>query len=155
MSSLHRINAVLGAGLAAILLAACAGMSARNINVTLSGAEQIPPVSTAASGTGSIKVEEDRTVSGSVTVKGLAPVAAHIHVGARGKNGPVAIGLTKTADNVWSVPANARFSEEQYKAFLAGETYLNFHTPAHKGGEIRAQLQPQSLQPQSRGSTGY
>jgi len=27
-------------------------------------------------------------------------------------------------------------------AFLAGETYVNFHTPANKGGEIRAQRQP-------------
>ena len=144
MIALHRIQRVLGTGLgaAAILLAGCAGMSGRNVNVSLSGAEQNPPVSTAARGSGTITVGEDRSVSGSVTISGLSPVAAHIHVAARGKNGPVAIGLVKTSDTVWSVPAGAKFNEAQYQSFMLGETYLNFHTPANKGGEIRGQLQP-------------
>ena len=143
MNALHRIQMVLATGLgaAAILLAGCANMT-RNVNVWLSGAEQVPPVSTAARGSGTITVGEDRSVSGSVTISGLAPVAAHIHVGARGKNGPVAVGLTKTSDTDWSVPAGAKFNEAQYQSFMAGETYLNFHTPANKGGEIRGQLQP-------------
>jgi hypothetical protein len=131
-----------GLGAAAIALAGCAGMMAKNVDVTLNGSQQVPPVSTSASGKGSFTVNDDHTVSGSVTVAGLAPVAAHIHVGARGKNGPVAIGLTKSSEGVWVVPAGARFNDDQYKAFMAGETYVNFHTPAYKGGEIRAQLQP-------------
>ena len=57
-------------------------------------------------------------------------------------SGPVAIGLVKSGGHDWVVPAGAKFSDDQYKAFLAGETYVNFHTPAHKGGEIRAQLLP-------------
>ena len=145
MNTFNRIQKVLGAGLgaAAIALSGCAMMSgAKQVNVSLSGAQQVPPVSTSASGQGSITVNEDHTVSGSVTVSGLAPVAAHIHVAARGKNGPVAIGLTKSSDTMWVVPAGAKFNDDQYKAFLAGETYLNFHTPANKGGEIRGQLQP-------------
>jgi hypothetical protein len=141
MHSMNRIKRLFGA--AAIVLAGCASMSAtRNVNVSLSGAEQVPPVSTAARGTGSFAVNEDHTVSGSVSITGLAPLAAHIHVGARGKNGPVAVGLTKSNDAVWVVPAGAKFTDDQYKAFLAGETYVNFHTAANKGGEIRAQLQP-------------
>ena len=116
--------------------------SSKQVSVSLSGADQVPPVSTQASGSGSFTVNADHTVSGSVPIAGLSPVAAHIHVGARGKNGPVAIGLNKTTDTVWVVPAGAKFTDDQYKAFLAGETYVNFHTPAHKGGEIRAQLQP-------------
>ena len=142
---MNRIKILLGTGLgaAAILLAGCASMSStKTVNVSLSGAEEVPAVSTAARGTGTITVGEDRSVGGSVSILGLAPVAAHIHVGARGKNGPVAIGLTKSSDAVWVVPAGAKFTEEQYKSFLAGETYLNFHTPANKGGEIRGQLQP-------------
>jgi hypothetical protein len=145
MNTFNRIQRILvaGLGVAAIALAGCAMMSgARQVNVSLSGAEQVPPVSTSASGQGSITVNEDHSVSGSVTVAGLAPVAAHIHVGARGANGPVAIPLVKSSDTVWMIPAGAKFNDEQYKAFLAGNTYLNFHTPAHKGGEIRGQLQP-------------
>ena len=137
------LRIVSGAGIAALLLAGCAGMSStKTVNVSLSGAEQVPPVATAANGSGSIVVNEDHTVSGSVTISGLAPVAAHIHTGARGANGPVAIGLTKSSDTVWVVPAGAKFNDAQYAAFLKGDTYLNFHTPAHKGGEIRGQLQP-------------
>lgn len=145
MNALHPIKRFLGAGLgvAAILFAGCASMSMnKNVNVSLSGAEQVPAVSTAAKGSGSFTVAEDHSVSGSVTISGLAPMAAHIHVGARGKNGPVAVGLTKSSDTLWVVPAGAKFTDEQYKAFLAGETYVNFHTPANKGGEIRGQLQP-------------
>ena len=145
MNALDRIKRVLGAGLgvAAIVLAGCAGMpSNRQVNVSLSGAEQVPPVSTAAKGTGRFTVNQDHTVSGSISISGLAPMAAHIHVGARGKNGPVAIGLTKSSDTIWVVPAGAKFNDDQYRAFLAGETYVNFHTAANKGGEIRAQLQP-------------
>ena len=143
MNALHRIKMVLGTGLgaAAILLAGCASMN-KNVNVSLSGAEQVPAVSTAARGNGTITVGEDRSVSGSVTISGLAPVAAHIHVGARGKNGPVAVGLVKSSDTIWSVPPGAKFTDAQYQSFMAGETYLNFHTPANKGGEIRGQLQP-------------
>ena len=145
MNALHRIKWILGTALgsAAILLAGCASMSSgKQVNVSLSGAEEVPAVSTAARGSGAITVGEDHSVSGSVTISGLSPVAAHIHVGARGKNGPVAIGLSKTSDTVWSVPAGAKFNDTQYQSFLAGETYLNFHTPANKGGEIRGQLQP-------------
>jgi hypothetical protein len=145
MNEQHRIKRIFAAGLgaAAIAIAGCAGMmSTKHVNVSLSGSEQVPPVNTAARGSGSFAVHEDHSVSGSVTVSGLVATAAHIHVGARGKNGPVAIGLNKSSDTEWVVPAGAKFNEAQYKSFMAGETYVNFHTAANKGGEIRAQLQP-------------
>jgi CHRD domain len=136
----------LGLGAAALLLAGCETMhnmaANKQVSVSLSGAEQVPAVNTMAKGSGSFTVAHDHSVSGSVSISGLSAVAAHIHVGARGKNGPVAVGLTKSSDTLWVVPAGAKFTDEQYKAFLAGETYVNFHTAQHKGGEIRAQLQP-------------
>ena len=145
MNAFHRIKSALGVGLgaAAILLAACAAMtSAKSVNVTLSGSEEVPPVSTTARGSGTIRVGDDMSVSGSFTVSGLSPIAAHIHTGARGANGPIAVGFAKTGDNVWSLPAGAKFTDAQYKAFQAGETYVNVHTQANKGGEIRGQLRP-------------
>jgi len=131
--------------LAAILVAlsACVIMSpVKNVGVSLNGAEEVPPVATDARATGTIMVADNQSVSGNVTTTGLAGVAAHIHVGARGENGPVAIGLTRIADNAWAVPSGAKFSADQYAAFLAGRTYINVHTAANKGGEIRAQLVP-------------
>jgi hypothetical protein len=132
----------IGLGAAAILVAACATMGGKTVNVALSGAEEVPPVATSASGQGSFTVGEDKSVSGSITVKGLSPFAAHIHTGARGANGPVAIGLEKSVDAGWAVPKGAKFTDAQYEAFKAGNTYVNVHTPANKGGEIRGQLRP-------------
>ncbi len=148
MNALHRIKTVLGFGLgsAAILLAGCAnlhtGHAGKTVNVTLSGSDEVPPVASAAWGNGMITIGYDMSVSGSVTVAGLAPFAAHIHVGARGVNGPITVGLVKTDVNVWSVPAGAMITEPQYLAFRDGGLYVNVHTPANKGGEIRGQLQP-------------
>ena len=74
-------------------LAACSSMGGGSggstARVNLSGSEEVPPVSTQASGTGSFTVAQDGAVSGSITTSGLNGVAAHIHQGARGQNGPV------------------------------------------------------------------
>ena len=132
-----------GLGAVAILLAGCAEMGMSDgVKVSLSGAQEVPAVSTGASGNGSIAVRADHSVSGSVTTSGVAGVAAHIHMGAAGKNGPVIVPLKKTADNVWSVPDGAKLTDAQYAAYQAGDLYINVHSAANKGGEIRGQLTP-------------
>jgi len=109
------------------------------LNVALSGANEVPPVKTAASGKGTITVGDDGSVSGSVTTTGVQGLAAHIHTGAADKNGPVIIPLTKDGDT-YKVPAGAKLTPDQMKAFKAGELYVNVHSADNKGGEIRAQL---------------
>jgi hypothetical protein len=111
-------------------------------DLKLSGANEVPPVTTSASGTGAITVADDGSVSGSVKVTGVAATMAHIHVGAAGKNGPVLIPLTQTAPGEWSVPVGAKLDTEQMKSYKAGELYVNVHSEANKGGEIRAQITP-------------
>jgi len=112
-------------------------------NVKLSGAEEVPPVATGASGSGWIKVKDDMSVSGTIKTTGIAGTAAHIHSGAPGKNGPVVITLTKASDgNAWSVPAGAKLTDAQYKEYKAGNLYVNVHSAAHKNGEVRGQLKP-------------
>lgn len=130
-------------GMVAVLCAGCAGMGASNdVQVTLKGSEEVPPVATAATGSGTITVGEDKSVSGSVTTSGVVGVAAHIHEGAAGKNGPVIVPMSKTADNTWSIAAGAKLTDSQYDAFKAGNLYVNVHSAANKGGEIRGQLKP-------------
>ena len=111
-------------------------------NVTLSGSQEVPPVTTSASGSGTITVNADKMVSGSVKTSGLDGTAAHIHQGAPGTNGPVAVPLTKGSDGTWSVPAGAKLTDAQYDAYKAGNLYVNVHSAANKGGEIRGQLKP-------------
>lgn len=113
-----------------------------DVKVTLSGNQEVPPVSTSASGSGTITIGADMSVSGSVKTTGVAGTAAHIHVGAAGKNGPVIIPLTKGPDDTWSVPAGAKLTDAQATSYKAGELYVNVHSAANKGGEIRGQLKP-------------
>lgn len=108
----------------------------------LTGDQEVPPVSTTAVGTGTITVAADGAVSGSIATPGLAGTMAHIHVGAVGKNGPVIVPLAADGDGKWAVPAGAKLTPEQLKNYQAGELYVNVHTAANKGGEVRAQLLP-------------
>ena len=116
--------------------------SAEGLKVSLSGDQEVPPVSTSASASGTITVSPNKSVSGSITVSGMQPTAVHIHEGPKGKNGPVVITFTNSSDNTWSVPAGAKLTDAQYESYLAGNLYVNVHSDAHKGGEIRAQLSP-------------
>lgn len=114
---------------------------AADIKVTLAGDQEVPPVKSAGTGTGTIAIDADKSVSGSVTTTGIAGTAAHIHEAAMGTNGPVIIPLTKSGDT-YTVPAGAKLTDAQFASFKAGNLYVNAHTAANPGGEIRAQLKP-------------
>ena len=111
-------------------------------DVKLTGDSEVPPVTTSATGTGKITVGEDKSITGSVTTKGVEGIAAHVHLAAAGKNGPPIIALEKGADGTWNIPKGSKLTDEQYKAYKAGELYVNVHSAANKGGELRAQLKP-------------
>ena len=136
--------------IAVLALTACAGMQDKMpswmpgsgaIKVNLTGAEEVPPVTVPGSGSGSFRVMTDGTFSGSVTTKDVKGTMAHIHQGAKGTNGPVIVPLTKK-DDTYTVPEGRKLTEAQLKALKAGNLYVNVHSDRHKGGEVRAQLQP-------------
>jgi hypothetical protein len=143
--------AVLGAAFAAFAaLAGCAAVQDKMpdwmpgsgaMKVSLSGAEEMPPVNTDATGSGSFRVAADGTISGSVTTKGLRGTAAHIHQAGKGANGPVIVPLTKSGDT-YSVPEGRKLTAGQMQALKAGNLYVNVHSDRNKAGEIRAQQQP-------------
>jgi hypothetical protein len=134
----HPIRSALA--IAALALGAQVALAA-DVKVTLSGDQEVPAVKTAAKGSGTISVKDDKTVSGSVAIEGLTPTAAHIHEGAAGKNGGVIIPLTKEGDK-FVVPAGAKLTDAQYESYKKGDLYVNVHTAANPGGEIRAQIKP-------------
>ena len=113
-----------------------------DLTVKLTGAEETPPVMTSASGTGTITIAADKSVTGTVKTTGIDGTMAHIHVGAPGHSGPPIITLVKGAGGVWSVPAGSKLTDAQYASFKAGNLYVNVHSAEHKPGEIRAQLKP-------------
>ena len=110
-----------------------------DVKVMLSGANEVPPVKTSASGDGAISIADDGTVSGSVTTKGVQGTAAHIYMGAAGNNGPVIVPFTKEGDT-YKAPAGAKLNADQLKAFKSGDLYVNVHSAANPNGEIRGQL---------------
>jgi hypothetical protein len=128
---------------AAVALFAAGGMAvAADVKVHLTGAEETPPVTTTATGTGTITIAGDKSVSGTIKTTGIDGTVAHIHLGAPGVAGPPIITLTKGADGAWSVPAGSVLTDDQLASFKAGNLYVNVHSAAHKPGEIRAQLKP-------------
>jgi hypothetical protein len=130
--------------LAAAIIAGCstmkpmAGMTGQQ--VVLSGGNEVPPVTTPASGSGTVTIKDDRSVSASISVTGMTATAAHIHEAAAGANGPVIVPFTKTGDNTFAAPDGAKLTDSQYASFKAGNLYVNVHSAKNPGGEVRAQL---------------
>ena len=129
---------------ALVILAFMAGVSsvatAGEMRIKLSGDQEVPPVETSASGTGTITVEDDKSIKGKITLTDIKPTGAHIHEAATGKTGDPIITLEKTGENEWSVPSGAKLTDAQYDAAKAGGLYVNVHSNEHKGGEIRGQI---------------
>jgi len=140
-------------GLAGVaLLAACSTAPPSNKTV-LTGEKEVPPLTTTATGLSDISVRTGKCPSagsssdcnnivGTVQTTGVNATAAHIHQAPVGQNGPVIITLVKTGNDVWSVPVGTVLTDAQYQAYLKGDLYVNVHSDANKGGEIRAQIRP-------------
>jgi hypothetical protein len=155
--------AIIAAGFA---LAACGGSSgpATHFTATLSGANEVPAKTTAATGTADYTVN-GTTVNYTISFTGLTANAtiAHIHAGAVGENGSTPINFTTqlpkltagsftgsfTASDVAAgtspggVTVTAGSLDSLLTAMRAGNTYTNIHTSTNPGGEIRGQNQAQ------------
>jgi hypothetical protein len=132
-------------GVMATLVAMGVGVgvaSAADAKVTLSGSQEVPPVTTSATGSGTITVAADQSISGSIKTTGIKGTAAHIHLAAPGANGPVIVPLTKVGEDGWTVGPGAKLQDAHYQAFKDGNLYVNVHSAANPNGEIRGQIKP-------------
>jgi hypothetical protein len=116
--------------------------STETFTAAMSGAQEVPPVSTAASGNAEATYDRNSsTLSYRVAYSGLSgpATAAHIH----GPAGPGAnAGVVVPFTNVGSSPiaGQVKLTPEQFNQLASGQLYVNVHTAAHPGGEIRGQL---------------
>lgn len=110
----------------------------------LDGQQEVPPVTTNATGLAASTADlSASTLTIHVNTSDVDDaVQAHVHRGVRGVAGPIEIGLTQDATVVsrWSAVA-AALTASQRDALLAGELYVNVHTPANPDGEIRGQIE--------------
>ena len=110
--------------------------------MALSGSQEVPANPSAASGQSMIMIGADKMVTGSVKVTGMTATMAHIHEAAKGMNGPVIVPFTKTGENTFAPAAGAKLTDAQYASYKAGNLYINVHSAAYPGGEVRMQLWP-------------
>jgi hypothetical protein len=110
--------------------------------VALSGANEVPSVVTTASGNGMLAFNPvTGQISGFVQTSGITGNAAHIHEAAAGVNGGVIVPLTETppGSGRWVVPAGSTLTAAQAMSFNTNGLYVNVHSAANPGGEIRGQ----------------
>ena len=109
---------------------------------TLNGAQEVPPVITAATGTGWLTMNSTfDSVTYAVLATGLTPTAAHVHRGVRGMNGPVLIPLQATMVPGFFMSTAVAVDSTLMADLIANRLYFNIHTAAHPNGEIRGQIE--------------
>ena len=132
----------------------------KTFTASLAGAEEVPPVTTMASGEVTFVLSDDGTrLAYTVTVSDISDVfAAHIHLAPAGSNGSVVAGLFggQTPGPLSGILAQGTITAADLKGPLsgmsldaldaeirAGNTYVNVHTTANPPGEIRGQIMTQ------------
>jgi len=126
----------------AFLLSGAARADQINFKADLSGASEVPPVTSAGKGTATASLDTaTKTLNWTVTYSGLSgpATAGHIHgPAAPGANAGVLVPFT--GGLVSPIKRSANLTDAQISDLEAGRTYVNLHTADNKGGEIRGQL---------------
>ncbi|MBI5475061.1 MAG: CHRD domain-containing protein [Ignavibacteriae bacterium] len=134
------VQTIGGCILAVVFAATHAWAAHTNFKATLNGQQAVPAVVTTATGTGAFTLTNAGGLVYSITVNGLsgAITGAHFHLGAAGASGSVVQSITFTgssASGTWS-----SIPDSLIAALFAGRLYVNVHTAANPGGEIRGQV---------------
>jgi hypothetical protein len=115
---------------------------AEKMKATLDGKSETPP--TTSAGKGSADIDYDaatKKLSWKLTYSGLSgpATAAHFHGPAEpGKNAGVAVAIPNASKS--PVDGSATLTDAQAADLEAGKYYINIHTAANPGGEIRGQV---------------
>ncbi len=149
---IHYRPVIYSALLATILgLGACGSMkpmmpmmssSSNAMMARLSGASEVPPVMSSASGTVEASLnKQTNELSWTVTYSGLSGPAtgAHFHGPAMaGANAGVVVPMTGSL--ISPIRGVASLTAAQVADLMAGKWYVNLHTAANPNGEIRGQI---------------
>ena len=143
--------------LAAFLTASIGFAAETSFKAKLSSKEEVKKPKSKASGKAEFKLSKDgKELSYKLHVKNIVNAnAAHIHLGAKGADGPPIIGLFsgEKQGKFSGVLAEGTLSEKDMmgdykgkplddliKLMRSGDTYVNVHTDANPDGEIRGQI---------------
>lgn len=112
-------------------------------SVSLSGANEVPAVTTTATGVALLRLTADNKLYSKITVSNLeandALTMAHIHTGAAGSNGGVLIGLCSSAADFGVTKVNTP-SAAVISSINSDKLYVNVHSTTKASGIIRGQI---------------
>jgi hypothetical protein len=112
----------------------------------MNGSQETPPNSSTATGSAFVVLSPGGSVTYNVTVTGLSPTASHFHNGPAGVAAGVVKSITlvnNSASGSWtSSDASQPLTDALLRDLVRGRTYVNAHTTANPGGEIRGQVLP-------------
>jgi CHRD domain len=136
-----------GAAAVAIALAFAAPSYAETLQfkASLNGSTEVPPNQTAGKGTLAATFDPaTKVLTWKGDFSGLTGdiQAAHFHGPAEpGKNAGVLVWISTKGTPLKSpFEGSATLTDDQVKDLMAGLLYVNFHTTANPGGELRGQL---------------
>ncbi len=116
--------------------------SVSTLTARLSGANEVPAANSNGSGTLSANLDKKTSVlTWTVTYSGLSgpATAGHFHGPApMGQNAGVALPFTGSLES--PIRGTATLTPAQMDAVMNGNWYVNLHTAANPGGEIRGQV---------------
>jgi hypothetical protein len=153
-----------GAAAVSALLLSAAAASAQVVvaTATLTSGEETPIFLSGAAGTAEVAIDtvaKEFAVTLRIFNVPTTTTAGHIHVGAKGIAGPVVIDFPAIAGRLGDFVTTFRVSEAAFRANAAigintiddviqavanGNAYVNIHSTANPGGEIRGQLVPKT-----------
>jgi CHRD domain len=110
-------------------------------NLTLTGAKEVPANTSPNTGTINATYNKDTNVLDyTVTWTGFVATNMHFHKGEPTVSGPPVLPILAP----WTSPKSGTFTltEAQEVDLLAGLYYINIHSQAYPGGEIRVQMIP-------------
>ena len=133
------------AGLALILVVgACSpALTPSTFEVVLSGAHEVPPTGSTATGSANVTVAGNRlAIDGAWDGFDIVDPGAHVHgPAAASENAGILFELAY--DNAArTFEGTFTLDQEQMAWFLENELYINLHSAAFPGGEIRGQITP-------------
>ncbi len=104
----------------------------------LLGANEVPPVTTQATGGAQfVLMPDQKTLAYEIDVSGILPTSADMDQGLKGKNGPMLYSLTL---DMTGAQGSITISPSYMSMLQSGATYVNVHTASYSSGELRAQL---------------
>ncbi|MDX5435576.1 MAG: CHRD domain-containing protein [Pontibacter sp.] len=105
----------------------------------LSGQNEVPQVNTSATGTFyGVYDKATKKLTYNIAYSGVTPTGMHFHKAAAGANGDVEIAVAGPYSS--GMTGSVTLTAAQEADLLKGLWYLNVHSAAHAGGEVRAQL---------------